>query len=125
VFKNSLQCSLVQALHLGVKLGWNKSQGARLSDQFKTYKASEEPFNSPADVELESFDLAGWWRLRAGQKNDELVQIGRLLADIVPHAAGPERLFSMMGWIHSNRRNSLHSDTVKCLATIKMDAQRR
>jgi hypothetical protein len=113
-------------MRLGLKLGWTKTQGARLSDQLKTYKASEEPFNDPADVDLASFDLAGWWKLRAGQRNAaELVQIGRLLADIVPHAAGPERLFSMMGWIHSNRRNSLHSVTVKCLSAIKMDAQRR
>jgi hypothetical protein len=119
-----LQCALLQALLLGLRLGWTQTQGARLSDQFKTYKASEEAFNAPADVELSSFDLAGWWRLRAGQKN-ELVQIGRPLADIVPHAAAPERLFSMMGWIHSNMRNSLHLDTVNCLATIKMDAQRR
>jgi hAT family C-terminal dimerisation region len=106
-----------------MKLGYTIVEADRLEEQLLTYRIADPPFTVSTDVE--HFNLARWWRERSGQRSDELVKIGRLLADIVPHAASPERLFSMMGWLHSNRRNRLNVDTVKALATIKLEAQGR
>jgi hypothetical protein len=108
-------------MKLGMKLGYKFEQGKKLVDQLTTYRVGEGLFQAPTDVE--NFSLSTWWRDRAGLPNDELVKIARLLADIVPHSAGIERMFSVMGWLHSDTRNRLNVATVKSLATVKMDAQ--
>lgn len=48
----------------------------------------------------------GWWQLlaQAGGYPD-LVKLGTAIADAVPHAASLERIFSLMGWLHSKLRN--------------------
>lgn len=42
------------------------------------------------------------------------------MLDIKPHAADPEKTFSLMGWIHSKRRSQLASKTTTKLAMVKM-----
>jgi hAT family C-terminal dimerisation region len=73
----------------------------------------------------EYFKLKSWWRQKFGQNCDELCTLACMLADIVPHAASPERVFSMMGWYQSKRRNRLGIKTVQSMAAIKLDQQAR
>ena len=45
------------------------------------------------------------------------------MLDIKPHAADPEKTFSLMGWYHSARRSQLVFRTTTAMATIKMHHQ--
>lgn len=43
-----------------------------------------------------------------------------LLLDIKPHAADPEKTFSLMGWFQSDRRNRLLNRTTTNLTMVMM-----
>ena len=67
-----------------------------------------------------------WWDLvqRAGGYPD-LVKLGTAMADAVPHAASLERVFSLMGWLHSKLRNRQKHETTTAMTTIRTHWQRR
>ena len=57
--------------------------------------------------------------------NAAIVGLAVLLLDVVPHAAEPERVFSNMKFISSDRRNRMSQSMMTMLTTIKMDEQRK
>jgi hypothetical protein len=55
----------------------------------------------------------------------ELVALAVFLYDIIPHAGGTERIFSIMGWYNSPRRSSLAVEKLAMMTTIRSDLQQR
>jgi hAT family C-terminal dimerisation region len=100
----------------------SKLQFIKLREQLIAYNCGEYRYESPAC--LDGFKLATWWKQRSGDVA-ELKKMATLLAEIVTHSASPERVFSLMGWYHSEVRNRLCMHMVKCMAAIKMDQQAR
>ncbi|DBA98189.1 TPA: hypothetical protein ACH3X1_014806 [Trebouxia sp. C0004] len=81
---------------------------------------------SPYDLPVAGTTPQAWWDMvqRAGAYPD-LVRLGTALADAVPHAASLERIFSLMGWLHSKLRNRQSHETTTALTTIRTHWQRR
>ncbi len=48
-----------------------------------------------------------------------------IVHDVKPHAADPEKTFSLMGFFHTSRRNSLLHSTTTAMTTIKMHHTRK
>lgn len=57
----------------------------------------------------------------------DLASLAKFLYELVPHAAGTERCFSVMSWYHSKARNRMLTRTVAMMTTIKahLDAERQ
>ena len=81
---------------------------------------------SPYDMPIAGTTPQGWWQLvaQAGGYPD-LVRLGTAMADAVPHAASLERIFSLMGWLHSKLRNRQSNHTTTAMTTIRTHWQRR
>ena len=61
------------------------------------------------------------WKTIAGTDDSlQLPQLALLMLDVKPHAADPEKTFSLMGWYHSSRRSQLLSKTTTAMTSIKM-----
>ncbi len=90
-----------------------------MSDMLK-YRLHEAPYTSlPADGELSTLKLY-WQNISRDDDKAQLPWLALFLLDIKPHAADPEKTFSLMGWIHSARRSQLASKTTTALAMVKM-----
>lgn len=90
-----------------------------MTDMLK-YRLHEAPYTSlPTDGELSTLKLY-WQNISKDDDQVQLPWLALLLLDIKPHAADPEKTFSLMGWIHSARRSQLASKTTIALAMIKM-----
>jgi len=61
-----------------------------------------------------------WQNIIKYNDKAQLPWLALFLLDIKPHAADPEKTFSLMGWIHSARKNQLASKTTTAMAMIKM-----
>lgn len=56
-------------------------------------------------------------------KNDDgavLAEMAGVLLDVVPHAAGPERVFSQMGWYEGSTSSRMNTDTTGKKVAIKL-----
>jgi hypothetical protein len=61
--------------------------------------------NAPYDTSFSSLQSPHiWWQLLPKSCN-MLSIVALVLFSVVPHAADIERVFSLFGWIHSDRRN--------------------
>jgi hypothetical protein len=87
-----------------------------LVTELQAYKSSSPPFNTPLG-NLAAFKPKLWWQSLGA--NLIIVHLAVFLYDIVPHAATVERLFSLMGWFHNDRRNRLGVDSTGNLTAIK------
>lgn len=88
--------------------------------ELRKYKIHEDPFDlMPPDGELATLKLH--WKTIAGTDDSlQLPQLALLMLDVKPHAADPEKTFSLMGWYHSSRRSQLLSKTTTAMTSIKM-----
>lgn len=102
----------------GYKKG--KSQTQQLMTELRKYKIHKDPFDlMPPDGELATLKLH--WKTIAGTDDSlQLPQLALLMLDVKPHAADPEKTFSLMGWYHSSRRSQLLSKTTTAMTSIKM-----
>lgn len=50
----------------------------------------------------------------------QLPALAVMIFDIKPHAADPDKTFSLMGFFHTSRRNQLRSSTTTAMAAIRM-----
>lgn len=90
------------------------------------YKDGINPFNRAYGGS--AFSVRDWWQaLGATGLCPQLVQLAIMLLDVVPHAAAPERMFSMMGWYEGCTRNKLGIQTTAMMTTIRQfyNQQRR
>jgi len=78
-----------------------------------------------ADAEKSFVDLVSVWRScwTPGKTTgpDGLVVLAMRILSIVPNSAATERLFSLMGTIHTDRRNRLDAGRVRKMALVKGD----
>ena len=88
------------------------------------YKQGASPLLGPtSEGGLDS--LRGFWNgiqhtAAASGTPLQLPALAVIIHDIKPHAADPEKTFSLMGFFHTSHRNSLRSSTTTAMATIKM-----
>lgn len=87
-------------------------------DQMEDYTSARGVFGRAID--MRTFNLSSWWRSVQDTSNEPLVALALLLAEVVPHAASPECVFSTMGWFEGGRRSSLSNTTNKQLTAVKM-----
>ena len=104
----------------------NKSQEEtqKLLGELDQYKLGCRPFlASMSDGGLES--LRAYWdsiqhTAAASGAPLQLPALAGRIHDIKPHAADPEKTFSLMGFFHTSRRNQLRSTTTTAMTAIKM-----
>lgn len=84
------------------------------------YRCSQPPYSRfPPDGDLSTLKLY-WQNINKDDSLAELPWLALLLLDIKPHAADPEKTFSLMGWYHSARRSQLASKTTTAMTQIKI-----
>ena len=84
------------------------------------YKLGDAPYNRlPVDGQLATLRL--WWRgILHDNPGLQLPLLALFLLDIKPHAADPEKTFSLMGWFQSKRRSRMLNRTTTNMTMIKM-----
>ena len=95
---------------------YSAQQIGELVSEMQAYKSGKPPFNAPLG-NLSAFQPKLWWQ--GIDPRLTIVQLAVFLYEIVPHAATVERLFSLMGWYHSDRRNRLGVDSTGSMTAIK------
>ncbi|CAN0136755.1 unnamed protein product, partial [Phaeothamnion confervicola] len=87
----------------------------------RAYRAGVAPFDVMVCESRCHGAVRAWW-IQVGQcpGGDIISKLAIVLLDVVPHAAAPERTFSLLGWLQSERRNRMDVATVGALAAIKM-----
>ena len=91
-----------------------------MSTDMLKYRLHEAPYTClPADGELSTLKLY-WQGITMDSAGAQLPWLALFLLDIKPHAADPEKTFSLMGWYHSARRSQLASKTTTAMTMIKM-----
>jgi hypothetical protein len=85
-------------------------------DLLEDYRQGVSPFDRPYQ---EGMTPQEWWRGARGEATMSLFLLAMILFSIVPHAAGPERIFSFMGWYKSKLRASMNVTTLSRLTMIK------
>lgn len=93
-----------------------------LVDQMKAYARWKEPFCFRG-FGGEAFNVLDWWRKLLADRPAEITMIAKLaiyLHTAKPHAAGPERVFSLFDWHQSKRRNRLLMKSVYESSVITM-----
>jgi hypothetical protein len=109
----------LQAVELCKRRYYGEAACQQLVLQIQAYAAGAAPYNQPFFYGA-GFNVRNWWRAAAISGHEMLVGLAIVLLDIVPHAAEPERCFSLMGWYSSGRRARTSVKTMAMMATIKM-----
>ena len=90
--------------------------GLALGKELMEYKEQKVPYNTAYNSRLPAQQ---WWgQIRTGVTEPAYL-LAVIILDMVPHAAGPERIFSYMGWFKSKLRNGLKPETVAGMVQIK------
>jgi hypothetical protein len=95
----------------------------KLVGQMQAYKAGLPPYNQLYAGEQSQQATRLWWSAINAAGTNIIVNLAILLLDVVPHAAAPERLFSMLGWFQSNLRNRLSVGTTGMMAVTRQHLQ--
>lgn len=111
----------MQAGELWQRRGKDPKQCQQLmSVDMLQYRLHQAPYASnPADGELSTLKLY-WQGIIKDNEQAQLPWLALFILDIKPHAADPEKTFSLMGWYHSARRSQLASKTTTAMTMIKM-----
>ncbi len=88
---------------------YSATQIGNLVSEMQAYKSSSPPFHAPLG-NMSTFQPILWWQ--SIDPRLTIVHLAIFLYQIVPHAAITERLFSLMGWYHTERRNRLGVDSL-------------
>ena len=95
---------------------YSLEQCQSLITELQAYKTGSPPYNAPLG-NLAAFQPKLWWQSLDARLI--IVHLAVFLYDIVPHAATVERLFSIMGWYHSDSRNCLGVHSTGSMTSIK------
>jgi hypothetical protein len=108
-----------EAANWGHLQGWEVEKITKLMSQLSKYSSYHSPFNLP--VTSAGFSCHSWWST-VGQNADgaELAEMAGVLLDVVPHAAGPERVFSQMGWYEGSTSSGMKTMTTAQKVAIKL-----
>lgn len=113
----NLMCDFgTAATTFGHAQGWPQEKLTKLLEQLGNYGDYKPPFNQPCDGSCRS-----WWS-NCGKNEDgaALAELAGVLFDVVPHAAAPERVFSLMGWYEGATSSSMVTSTTAKKVAIKM-----
>ena len=104
---------------------WFKKEPQQLHLAIVKYKEEKFPFNVAAYSSFQRNPLS-FWRLLVDQNAGigELARLAAVLFEVCPHAAGIERVWSVMDGIHTKSRNRLTLPKVIGAASIKLEIQR-
>lgn len=121
---NSMAAFVEEAAKFGYLQGWDEEKINQLLSQLSKYSSYHAPFGLPASGI--GFSPRMWWST-VGQNADGAVlgELAGVLLDVVPHAAGPERVFSQMGWYEGSTSISMNTDTTAKKVAIKLHYARR
>jgi hypothetical protein len=110
------RCLQCQALTIMKARGSNKASLEALSGALEQYRHSSSPFSEPF-----LGDPHQWFQSIPLKSEGirQLVTLALLLLDIVPHAAEPERLFSILRYIFTSNRNNMSVKSLKMISTVK------
>lgn len=117
---SNIMASFVQeAAQFAYLQGWEEEKINKLLSQLSKYGSYHTPFNLLASGP--GFSCQSWWST-VGQNADgaELAEMAGVLLDVVPHAAGPERVFSQMGWYEGSTSSRMNTDTTAKKVAIKL-----
>jgi hypothetical protein len=113
----------LQAGEIQQRRGFTEEQVKALLAQLTAYRAGQAPFDQPY-MRAHTLDgLRAHWSALNGEGTAMAVNLALLMLDIVPHAAEPERLFSMLRWFHGRLRTCLTVDNTSQMAVIKQHYQ--
>ena len=104
-------CELLKKLRLG-----SVANMEALVSECALYRGSKAPYDQPF---IAGMSVSAWWQEVHGATSPYLVRIAILLAAICPHAADVERLFSIMGNLHTPRRANLSSSSLEMMSKLK------
>ena len=105
-------CQLLQKIRHG-----SVANMQALVSELALYRDSSAPYDLPF---VAGMSLSAWWHQVHGAASPYLVKIAILLADICPHAADVERLFSIMGNFHTPRRGNLSASGLEMMSKLKI-----
>jgi hypothetical protein len=91
--------------------------------QLRAYRAGLPPFNQACTGGQTIWGVRAWWTSLNSEDTSNIVNLAILLLDVVPHAAAPERVFSMLGWYQSKFRNRLSVTTTGMMAVTRQHLQ--
>ena len=85
---------------------------------FTDYLGGDKDILKAAFMKMPSCKLPNFFRAQKtiGVLKDDLAELALRLIGLVPSSAGVERVFSSMGFVHSDMRNRLGHDKVAKLA---------
>jgi len=87
-----------------------------LLGQMQQYKLSCPPYDAPFNLKMNAPIL--WWSAIEDVMGNNLSRLAIRLLSIAPHSANCERVFSLMSWYHSKRRNRLTVERVEAMARL-------
>lgn len=117
---SNIMASFVQeSARFGYLQGWDEEKINQLLSQLSSYSTYNAPFNLPASGI--GFSCRTWWSA-VGHNADGavLAEMAGVLLDVVPHAAGPERVFSQMGWYEGTNSSRMTTETTAKKVAIKL-----
>ncbi|GFR45354.1 hypothetical protein Agub_g6725 [Astrephomene gubernaculifera] len=93
----------------------------QLLEELLSYNCMDGVFKKLGAIGSSYADLRSFWgRLRTLKGASTLATLAMTLINVVPHAGGVERAFSIMGGFETQTRNRMSSDTNNMLTTVKM-----
>ncbi|CAN0316257.1 unnamed protein product [Phaeothamnion confervicola] len=80
----------------------------KLIPQMRAYRSGVAPFDVTCEGRGRSAAVHAWWiQIEQSPGGDIISKLAIVLLDVVSHAAAPERTFSLLGWLQSERRNRI------------------
>jgi hypothetical protein len=83
-------------------MGGGATSSNLLIGQLLMYKNFSPPYEFQYVKEM--YNIETWWRM-IEQKDNFIQQLALKIISITPHNVSCERLFSVLGWMCSNRRS--------------------
>lgn len=89
-------------------------ESEKMAEEMVEYARFDAPPYNTTAYGGADFDVKQWWSIVGKCDNSKLVaKLALLVHTIVPHAAAPERAFSLFDWYQTKKRNSLQMSKVK------------
>jgi hypothetical protein len=116
---NAMASFVQESARLGYLQGWDEEKINQLLLQLSSYSSYHAPFQLPASGA--GFSCRMWWSI-VGLNADGavLAEMAGVLQDVVPHAAGPERAFSQMGWYEGSTSSRMTTEKTAKKVSIKL-----
>ncbi|KAJ6459106.1 ribonuclease H-like domain-containing protein, partial [Mycena sanguinolenta] len=113
VHGHSLDFRVETALGLAKQWKWSVSKAMQLKVDLKAYHLFKSPFGGGHR------DAREWWGDVPKENHEGIRELSILLANVVPHSAEVERLFSGLGGIQTARRSTLTVEHMEKMGKVR------